>query len=228
MSDDNLKSYIEQALKIRQTQQSVSEEEMQKIALSLGLSQEDLAKVEDVFKATLLRGQGFMKFQDYENAMKEFEYATVLKPNNAEVLQGLAYCYTHIAVINEDKKIYQKAQETIKKALLIDPSHQQSYAISSELSKGLKNISLKRLNITPSRYSSNVNVDIVRPKKFAKSRKDSILTGVVGGIANYVGMSSLALRSVVIGTSFFTMGATLFLYIFLSIIMKKEPLDNDY
>lgn len=228
MSDDNLKSYIEQALKIRQTQQSVSEEEMQKIALSLGLSQEDLAKVEDVFKATLLRGQGFMKFQDYENAMKEFEYATVLKPNNAEVLQGLAYCYTHIAVINEDKKIYQKAQETIKKALLIDPNHQQSYAISSELSKGLKNISLKRLNITPSRYSSNVNVDIVRPKKFAKSRKDSILTGVVGGIANYVGMSSLALRSVVIGTSFFTMGATLFLYIFLSIIMKKEPLDNDY
>ena len=228
MSDDNLKSYIEQALKIRQKQESVSEEEMQKIALSLGLSQEDLAKVEDVFKATLLRGQGFMKFQDYENAMKEFEYATVLKPNNAEVLQGLAYCYTHIAVINEDKKIYQKAQETIKKALLIDPNHQQSYAISSELSKGLKNISLKRLNITPSRYSSNVNVDIVRPKKFAKSRKDSILTGVVGGIANYVGMSSLALRSVVIGTSFFTMGATLFLYIFLSIIMKKEPLDNDY
>ena len=228
MSDDNLKSYIEQALKIRQKQESVSDEEMQKIALSLGLSQEDLAKVEDVFKATLLRGQGFMKFQDYENAMKEFEYATVLKPNNAEVLQGLAYCYTHIAVINEDKKIYQKAQETIKKALLIDPNHQQSYAISSELSKGLKNISLKRLNITPSRYSSNVNVDIVRPKKFAKSRKDSILTGVVGGIANYVGMSSLALRSVVIGTSFFTMGATLFLYIFLSIIMKKEPLDNDY
>ena len=228
MSENNLKAYIEQALKIRQTQDSVSNEEMQKIALSLGLSQEDLAKVEDVFKGAVLRGQGFMKFQDYESAIKEFEYAAVLKPNNAEVLQSLAYCYTHFAVINEDKKIYQKAQETIKNALLIDPSHQQSYAISSELNRGLKNISLKNLQVSSSNSYNNKPASI-RPRMFAKSRKDNKLAGVLGGIANYFGMGSLALRAiVVVGAMFTGIFPLLFLYALMAMVMKKEPLDDDY
>lgn len=222
MSDDNLKSYIEQALKIRENQESISEDEMQKIALSLGLSQADLSKVEDVFKATLLRGQGFMKFQDYQSAIKEFEYANVLKPNNAEALQGLAYCYTHIAVINDDKKIYQKAQESIKKALLLDPNHEQSYAVSSELNRGLKNISLKRLKLTPSKYGNGVAP--IRPKMFVKSRKNSIIAGVCGGVANYLGISPWILRII----AMFTLGFSFPLYILLTIIMKKEPLDDDY
>lgn len=226
MSDNNLKSYIEQALKIRETQETVSADEMQKIALSLGLTEADLAKVEDVFKATVLRGQGFMKFQDYASAIKEFEYAAVLKPNNAEVLQGLAYCYIHIAVINEDKKIYQKAQETIKNALLIDPNHEQSYAVSSELNRGLKNINLKRLRLSSSNYANVVAP--VRPKMFAKSRKDNKIAGVLGGIANYTGISSFALRALVCVGSIFTGGSFLIVYIFLAIFMKKEPLDNDY
>lgn len=222
MSDNNLKSYIEQALKIRETQETVSADEMQKIALSLGLTEADLAKVEDVFKATVLRGQGFMKFQDYASAIKEFEYAAVLKPNNAEVLQGLAYCYTHIAVINEDKKIYQKAQETIKNALLVDPNHEQSYAVSSELNRGLKNINLKRLKLSSSNYANVVAP--VRPKMFAKSRKDNKIAGVLGGIANYFGISSFVLRMLFV----FTGMGSIWLYIFLAIFMKKEPLDNDY
>ncbi len=222
MSDNNLKSYIEQALKIRETQETVSADEMQKIALSLGLTQADLAKVEDVFKAAVLRGQGFMKFQDYASAIKEFEYAAVLKPNNAEVLQDLAYCYTHFAVINEDEKIYQKAQETIKNALLIDPNHEQSYAISSELNRGLKNINLKRLRLSSSNYT-NVVVP-VRPKMFAKSRTDNKITGILGGIANYFGISSFGLRLLFV----FTAIGSVWLYLFLALVMKKEPLDNDY
>ena len=231
MSDNNLKAYIEQALKLKQTQEGVSADEMQKIALSLGLTEADLAKVEDVFKGALLRGQGFMKFEDYESAIKEFEYAALLKPNNAEVLQGLAYCYTHFAVINDDKKIYQKAQETIKNALLIDPSHEKSYAISSELNRGLKNINLKRLKTLPSRsygndYSNSYENKLarVRPKMFAKSRKDSKIAGVLGGIANYFGISSFVLRLLFV----FTGMGSIWLYLFLALIMKKEPLDNDY
>ncbi len=227
MSDNNLKSYIEQALKIRETQETVSADEMQKIALSLGLTEADLAKVEDVFKSAVLRGQGFMKFQDYASAIKEFEYAAVLKPNNAEVLQGLAYCYTHFAVINEDKKIYQKAQETIKNALLIDPNHEQSYAISSELNRGLKNINLKRLKTSPSNsYANNYESKLARtrPKMFAKSRTDNKIAGVLGGIANYFGISSFVLRILFV----FTGMGSIWLYLFLALIMKKEPLDNDY
>ncbi len=228
MSDNNLKSYIEQALKIRETQETVSTDEMQKIALSLGLTEADLSKVEDVFKGAVLRGQGFMKFEDYESAIKEFEYALVLKPNNAEVLQGLAYCYTHFAVINEDKKIYQKAQETIKNALLINPNHEKSYLISSELNRGLKNINLKRLKNTPSTPNYKKRVPSIRPKIFAKSRTDNKISGVLGGIANYLGMSSFALRAIVIFAGFISWGSILFPYIFLAILMKKEPLDNDY
>ena len=109
MSDDNLKTYIEQILKIRQTQESVSDEEMQKIALELGLSSADLLKIESVFNDSLTRGKGFMKFKEWNSAIKELEYAVILKPNNVLALQALTLCYTYVALASDLKKGFENS-----------------------------------------------------------------------------------------------------------------------
>ncbi len=241
MSDDNLKAYIEQALKIRQTQESVSDEEMQKIALELGLSSTDLLKVEDTFNDSMTRGKGFMKFKDWHSAIKELEYAIILKPNSAEVLQALALCYTYVATLEKDKEVYEKAQLTVKKALLADPTHEYSFMLSSQLSKGIKNISIKQLDKNPFGIVNNKDIShIVNiPKTFSKSRTDKKILGVLGGISNYFGINSLILRvataaGIIISPSFLDNGdisASMVIilgYFVLAILMKKEPenLDN--
>ena len=237
MSDDNLKAYIEQALKIRQTQESVSDEEMQKIALELGLSSTDLLKVESTFNDSLTRGKGFMKFKDWHSAIKELEYAIILKPNNAQALQALSLCYTYVAKLEEDKKIYEKAKQTVQKALLIDPTHEYSFMLSSELGKGLKNISIKQLDKNPFGIVNNKSFTHVvnAPKSFTKSRTDKKIFGVLGGIANYFDINPLILRVATVSAIFvpyFTGGQNIshlvfMAYFALAIMMKKAPENYD-
>ena len=235
MSDDNLKAYIEQALKIRQTQENVSDEEMQKIALELGLSSTDLLKVESTFNDSLTRGKGFMKFKDWHSAIKELEYAIVLKPNSAEVLQALALCYTYVAALEKDDEIYEKAKQTVKNALLADPTHEYSFMVSSQLNKGIKNISIKQLDKNPfgmvkSNSSRSFDHIINLPKVFTKSRTDKKIFGVLGGISNYFGINSLILRLATTGAVLFptVLGENggIFVtvaYILLGVLMKKDP-----
>lgn len=240
MSDDNLKAYIEQALKIRQTQESVSDEEMQKIALELGLSKADLLKVESTFNDSLTRGKGFMKFKDWHSAIKELEYAVILKPNNAQALQALSLCYTYVAKLEEDKKVYEKAKQTVKKALLIDPTHEYSFILSSELSKGIDNINIKQLDKNPFGIVNNKDFAHIvnKPKTFTKSRTDRKIFGVLGGISNYFGINPLILRiSTAVGVFFSPMvggyrgeDLSIFIvlgYIALGILMKKTPENID-
>ncbi len=237
MSDDNLKAYIEQALKIRQTQESVSDAEMQKIALELGLSSADLLKVESAFNDSLVRGKGFMKFKDWHSAIKELEYAVILKPNNAAVLQALALCYTYVAALEKDREIYEKAKQTVQKSLLVDATHEYSFMLASELNKGLKNISIKQLDKNPfgivssKSFSHIVNV----PKTFAKSRTDKKIFGVLGGISNYIGINPIILRiataagiimPAVVNDGDLSMVVVVG-YLILATLMKKEPENTD-
>ncbi len=237
MSDDNLKAYIEQALKIRETQESVSDIEMQKIALELGLSSSDLAKVESTFNDSLVRGKGFMKFKDWHSAVNELEYAVILKPNNAEVLQALSLCYTYLAALEKDKQSYEKAKQTVQKALLVDATHEYSFMLASELNKGLKNINIKQLDKNPFGMVSNKSFSHIvnLPKTFTKSRTDKKVFGVLGGISNFFGINSLILRvGIAVPTLFHLINgyeefptAVCIGYILLAILMKKEPENTD-
>ena len=63
-------------------------------------------------------------------------------------------------------------------------------------------------------------------KKLFKSRKDKKFTGVCGGIAKYLGVSSTVVRLIfVLSTLFFPVfnGLPLILYIVLAVVLNKEP-----
>ncbi|HET6527211.1 MAG TPA: PspC domain-containing protein [Balneolaceae bacterium] len=62
-----------------------------------------------------------------------------------------------------------------------------------------------------------------RSKKLYKSRTDKKWAGVCGGLAKYFGISSTVIRLLFVITFFAGSGASLLLYIALSIALDKEP-----
>ena len=64
---------------------------------------------------------------------------------------------------------------------------------------------------------------MVRSKKLERSRGDRKVTGVCGGIADYLGVSSTLVRVLLLGAFFFTSGVVLPFYFLLSFIIPLEP-----
>ena len=63
-------------------------------------------------------------------------------------------------------------------------------------------------------------------KKLYKSKSDSKISGVCGGIAKYFGVDSTLVR--VAWIVFSCMGAGIFAYIFCAIIMPNEPESSEF
>ena len=62
--------------------------------------------------------------------------------------------------------------------------------------------------------------------KLYRSRRDSKLTGLCGGLAEQLNVDSTLLRLVVVVTTFFSAGTTIPIYIIASIVIPKEPILN--
>jgi phage shock protein C len=62
--------------------------------------------------------------------------------------------------------------------------------------------------------------------KLYRSRRDSKLTGLCGGLAEQLNVDSTLLRLVVVVTTFFSAGTVIPIYIIASIVIPKEPISN--
>lgn len=62
--------------------------------------------------------------------------------------------------------------------------------------------------------------------KLYRSRKDSKLTGLCGGLSEQLNVDSTLLRLVVVVTTFFSAGTVIPIYIIASIVIPKEPIMN--
>jgi phage shock protein C len=62
--------------------------------------------------------------------------------------------------------------------------------------------------------------------KLYRSRRDSKLTGLCGGLAEQLNVDSTLLRLVVVVTTFFSGGTVIPIYIIASIVVPKEPVTN--
>lgn len=60
-------------------------------------------------------------------------------------------------------------------------------------------------------------------KKLYRSRRDSKLFGLCGGLAEYLNVDSTILRLVVVITAFFSGGTVIPIYIIASLVIPKEP-----
>jgi phage shock protein PspC (stress-responsive transcriptional regulator) len=62
--------------------------------------------------------------------------------------------------------------------------------------------------------------------KLFRSRRDSKLTGLCGGLAEQLNVDSTLLRLVVVVTTFFSGGTVIPIYVIASIVVPKEPVAN--
>lgn len=66
---------------------------------------------------------------------------------------------------------------------------------------------------------------VTAENKLMKSRTDSKIAGVCGGLAKYLGMNSTIVRILFLVAFFMSSGTAILAYIAMSIVMPKEPVD---
>jgi phage shock protein C len=64
---------------------------------------------------------------------------------------------------------------------------------------------------------------MTEPKHLRRSRTDRKIAGVLGGVATYVGVDSVAIRVLFILAAVFTGGCALLAYPLMWIVMPEEP-----
>ena len=72
--------------------------------------------------------------------------------------------------------------------------------------------------------STFANLAIPSTQKLFKSRDDKYISGVCGGLANYLGISSTVIRVIFLAALFLGYGSFFLVYIALAIVMPKEPI----
>jgi phage shock protein PspC (stress-responsive transcriptional regulator) len=241
-SDDMIQAYIQKVLRIQQEQKQrpLDEYEMQRIAEELGMSSDDFAFIQKKFKDYLARGQGYSRYEDWDSAIEEFEQAIVLNPSNVDVLYGLANAHKQRWMTRKDKEDFNKAKNYAKRALHIDPDHDASYKLTSELNKGImnktnpfaketkptfENFGDFDINKFMSKLDNKWDADIIKfntDKKLKRSIRDKKIFGVCGGIGEYFGIDPTWVRIAFILGMFLTGGFTAFVYIVMAFILPKN------
>ncbi len=70
---------------------------------------------------------------------------------------------------------------------------------------------------------SYASFDVAEVHKLMRSRTDKKISGVCGGLAKYLGISSTIIRIIFVAALFLGYGSFLLVYIAMAIIMPKEP-----
>lgn len=73
--------------------------------------------------------------------------------------------------------------------------------------------------------SSFDSFDVNRGNKLYRSRTDSYIAGVCGGLSSYLGISSTAIRLIFMAALFLGYGSPVLVYIAMAIVMPKEPVE---
>jgi hypothetical protein len=133
--DETLQAYIAQVLKIQQekNQAPLAVEELNKVALDLGLSAEDLNLIEDKFQGFLLRGLGFSRYRNWEKSIHELQQAVNIKPMHIEALFGLADAYRNVWLTTASKSARSKAQIYAERTLQYHYNHEGALHLLSQL-----------------------------------------------------------------------------------------------
>ncbi|WP_020402847.1 PspC domain-containing protein [Gracilimonas tropica] len=129
-----------------------------------------------------------------------------------------------------DRKKERKAKKARKKKEASQsgysdiPGSEEFSATSGKLNNALDSKS----GSGSSGYKTSSSIDSYgyrTSKKLMKSRTDKKISGVCGGLANYFGISSTVVRFIFVAAFFMGWGASLLIYLGLSMAMPKEPIE---
>ena len=137
-SKEILKKYINRILELQDSQDqglNLSDQELKKVASDLGLNEEAWALIQKEFEDHKHRGIGFAKYENWEDATKEYEEARILRPENHEILALLQVAYEAWWKQSSKGEYKEKALMYARKILEKDPSDDQALKFISESKK---------------------------------------------------------------------------------------------
>ena len=115
--------------------ETLSPEECKALALEMGMTEAEWAKLQNEAKDHLKRGRGFLQYQNWNDAVTELRQAMAIQPYSLDVLNDLALAHEKRwkeAGKAEDK---DQALKLARRCLQIQPEHQPSLKRISDLQK---------------------------------------------------------------------------------------------
>jgi len=128
-----LTAYIEAILRLQREQQSFTDEELREIAIETGMSDEDVALARKRAGEHLNRGKGFLKYENWNEAVRELEEAVVLAPSSVDALSALATAHWR----RDDGEVdRQRARAYAMRALALDSTNDAALHLVSTIDRG--------------------------------------------------------------------------------------------
>ena len=136
--EETLRAYIEQVLRLQQqrAKESLSDDDLRQIAFEAGMTGDDLAYVQRKLDDYLNRGQGFIKYENWDGAIEELERAIAIAPNNTRALSFLATAHLNRWRASHHGADRDSAERYAERCLEIDSTNDLSLQILSAIQKG--------------------------------------------------------------------------------------------
>ncbi len=129
-----LTTYLQRVLALKDKRRTVpSSEDLREIAKELGLSDSDLAEVDQAAADHCLRGQGFLERQRWDDAIVELEESVALSPRNVERLHTLALAHAGKWREGHQAANRERAEKLARECLELDPRHSGSFEVLDQL-----------------------------------------------------------------------------------------------
>ncbi|MEM7018021.1 MAG: hypothetical protein AAF512_11875, partial [Pseudomonadota bacterium] len=180
MNEQNLDAYVKKILEIEKGRLNhpLTQDELKDVAQNLGMSEGDWEAIQATFDAHLERGLGYLKYDNWEDAIAELDQAIILNPSHLAALFGLAQAQQKRWEATGDEVTKNKAEVHAKKCLDIDPGHDPALRLLSELKQP--------------KTSTNLPEPLHRQSQKKASRR-MLIVGATVGLLVLVGLSRFLL-----------------------------------
>ena len=129
-----LTTYLQRVLALKDERRTLpSPEELREIARELGLSETDLAAVEQAAEDHFLRGQGFLERRRWDDAIVELEEAVAVSPRSVERRHALAAAHAGKWQESHEASSRDRAEKLARECLELDPRHGESFEVLERL-----------------------------------------------------------------------------------------------
>lgn len=138
LSNDLIGTYIRRVSELRAAQDAhahLTVDELQAIALDLGMTPADLALAQQQAEHHLTRGNGYLRYRCWDDAIDELEQAQGLIPLAVEPLYGLARAYQGRFQQWYQERDRRQAAVFAKQCLQLKPDYPAALALLSELDR---------------------------------------------------------------------------------------------
>ncbi len=108
-------------------------DDLQQIASNLGMGQESWNGLQKEFQDSLMRGKGYMKYENWDDALQELKHAEEINPFHLGVLMEISESYKQLWLKNASPIDEELAEQYAKRCLQIQPSHERSLQLISSL-----------------------------------------------------------------------------------------------